>query len=702
MTAVVMMQRETSSGTPFPLGATVRDGGVNFAIVADGLTNSDDTSGIELCLFTTDTVEQRIPVTEYTAGIWHIFVPGVEPGTRYGYRVARHDSSKILLDPYARQVNRTTYDVSASSAPGVDTADTSPLGIVTGAQYSTSSRPQIPWEHTVIYEAHVKGLTAQHPDIPPELRGTYLGIAQGPVINYLQSLHISALQLLPVHAHAAEPLLARAGRKNYWGYSTLNFFAPHPEYAAQPGNEISEFITMVDALHDAGIELLLDVVYNHTCEGDSEDPITLSWRGLSPGSYYVTDNDLTGTGNTLDTGSLPTIRMVADSLRYWAQLGVDGFRFDLASVLGRPSGGEFDAAAPLLTVIEADPVLQSLKLIAEPWDATGEGYQLGAFGPVWAEWNDQFRDTVRDYWRGVPAIRPLGYRLTGSEDVFGSQRRPWASVNFITAHDGFTLRDVVSYEQKHNEANGQDNLDGSDDNRSCNYGVEGDGSADSPLPDDIAAVRLRQVRNVLATLLLSTGTPMLCAGDEMWRTQAGNNNAYTDDSPVTWLDWQALANPDSSASIILEFTRRVVQLRAHAPALHQGEFFSGRPPQPGTNIADIMWLTLDGLVMDDADWFNPEQRSVQLWFNGARARSHGPQGGKILDHSWLLVLHADNGPAQLTVPASRFGASYQLLLDTDQPTGSPLREVSFAAGAAVTIPGRTVWLFQANPAEGHR
>ncbi len=666
-------------------------------MVADGYPGGDGGGAVQLCLVDALGAERAIVMTEQTFGVWHTLVPGVRAGQRYGYRVSATDPAKILLDPYARRVDTAEYDLAAAATPGADTAGKVPLGVVTAPVRTTVPRPDVPWEHTVIYEAHVRGLTMAHPQIPPQLRGSYAGVAHPAVIEHLASLRVTALELLPVHAHAAEPLLAAAGRPNYWGYSTLGYFAPHPGYASRPGAELAEFVAMVDALHAAGIEVILDVVFNHTCEGGPTQPISLSWRGFSPRTYYLDGRDLTGTGNTVDAGPLPVIRMVTDSLRYWAgELGVDGFRFDLAPVLGRPGGGAFDPGSALLTAIEADPLLRERKIIAEPWDATAEGYVLGRFRGTWAEWNDRFRGTVRDFWRGTPGVRDLAYRLSGSEDVFGGPRRPWASVNFVTAHDGFTLRDVVSYSRKHNEANGQGGSDGTDDNRSCGYGREGDGTLGDPVEPEIVAMRTRQARNLAATLLLATGTPMVCAGDELWRTQGGNNNAYCVDSPLVWLDWAALDDPAGPAASMLEFFRRVLEVRAGAPALHQGEFFSGRSPMTGDGVPDIRWFSPSGAPMTDADWFDRDRQTLALWFDGNDVRGHGPRGEPLVDDSWLVVLHADPDDAEIVLPGPPYGEAYTPVIDTATVTGAPADPSPVSGGMAMTIPGRTLWLLRAH------
>ena len=683
-------------GAPFPLGATVTDRGTNFAVVADGAT------AVDLCLVDAVGAEMLVPMQDRRYGIWHTFVPGVRAGQRYGYRVAGRDHRKILLDPYALRVDTTDYDLMAASGAGVDTLGLVPLGVVAERPVINVPGPAVPWEHTVLYEAHVAGLTRLHPDLPAALRGTYAGVAHPVIIEHLKRLNITSLQLLPVQAHAAEPGLLATNRSNYWGYSTLSYFAVHPGYSSVPGQEIAEFTAMVDALHTAGIEVILDVVYNHTCEGGPDLPVELSWRGLAPDTYYLpSGHDITGTGSTLDPRSLTTVRMVTDSLRYWAtSLGVDGFRFDLASVLGRPGGEAFDPGSALLTAIAADPVLSGRKLIAEPWDATGEGYAVGRFGAQWAEWNDRFRDSIRDFWRGVGGVRDLGYRLSGSEDLYGGNRGPWASINFITAHDGFTLRDVVSYEHKHNEANGEHNRDGTDNNRSANYGVEG--PTDDPA---IAAVRSRQARNIAATLLLSTGTPMLLMGDELWRTQQGNNNAYCQDNPISWVDWSPLTDPpdggdshatDRPAAQMLAFVRRTIGLRAEAPALHQGEFFAGRAPIGGDGVADLVWFNPAGRPMTDADWFDGGRRTVQMWVDGRDVRGHTWDGGGLTDHSWLLVLHADAEPIELTLPGPPYGEAYTPVLDTDTPTGAPADPTPLSAGVEVTVPGRSFWLLRAH------
>ena len=689
-------------GRPFPLGATPAADGTNFSIVADGLPAGAADSGVVLCLVDAAGDERSWEMRDLTRGCWHAFVPGVGPGQRYGYRVAAHDRAKVLLDPYARRLDTTDYDLMAASGPGLQTLGAAPLGVVTEPVRVAGPRPEVPWEHTVIYEAHVKGLTALHPDVPADLRGTFAGVCHPAVIEHLQQLGATTLELLPVHAFVSEPALVATGRRNYWGYSTLGFFAPHPRYASRPGLELQEFARMVQVLHAAGIEVVLDVVFNHTGEGAPTAPIPLSWRGLSPSTYYLPDTvDLTGCGNTVNVAPLATVRMITDSLRYWAgDLSVDGFRFDLASVLGRPAGGPFDAGAALLTAIAADPMLADRKLIAEPWDATGAGYAVGRFGPDWAEWNDRFRDDVRDFWRGAGKVSELAFRLTGSQDRFGAGRRPWASVNFVTAHDGFTLRDLVSYEDKHNAANGEQNADGTTNHRSDNHGVEGETD-----DEQIRELRRRQARNLAVTLLLSTGTPMISMGDELWRTQGGNNNAYCQDNETSWLAWPERSGDGEhrsgrcDADDMLRFFRRTLAIRRSAAALHQGEFFVGRPagdtgaPRPAT--ADLVWFNESGGLMSETDWNETDRRTVLMWLNGTGVTGHGPHGELQTDDSWLLVLHAGATDIEVRLPDCAFGDAYLPMLDTSTGDGTPADATAIAADMDITVSARTVLLLRA-------
>ena len=655
---------------------------------------------VEVCLLSADWQEQRVPLTERTFGVWHGLLNGVGPGQRYGYRVYGPwnpwrgqwcNPAKLLVDPYTRRVEGTVTNLQAAlgyrdepTGPrcDIDSLGSVPVSVVTApGGPDTGTRPDVPWEQTVVYEMHVRGFTRAHPDVPPEHRGTYLGLAHPAVLDYLTRLGVTTVELLPVAAFCPEPSLLRAGRTNYWGYSPLALLAVHPGYAAVPGDEVAEFRTMVAALHAAGLEVIVDVVANHTCEG-GVDGVTLCYRGLDAPAYYL-GRDLTGCGNTLDTGSLTVVRLVTDALRYWAsELGVDGFRLDLASVLGRPRGGPFDPGAPLLTAIAADPLLSTRKLIAEPWDATADGYRVGGFPAVFSEWNGRYRDVVRDFWRGVPGVSELASRLAGSSDLYAaSGRRPWASINFITAHDGFTLRDLVSYNRKHNEANGEAGTDGTDDNRSWNCGVEG--QTDDPA---VHSLRSRQARNLLATLVLSTGTPMLVAGDERWRTQDGNNNPYSLDNETSWLDWSA----DPDAEIFSVFTRHLLALRNTTPAVRQPEFFEGRTSPSGT--PDLVWLHPDGRPMQLADWRDRNQQTLGMWIDGTDVRSHPLVAAT---DSWLLVLHAAASPIMFTLPELEYGQRFEPVLDTDSPDGLPMHPRSRRPGTRMTVPARTLLVFRA-------
>ncbi len=527
----------------------------------------------------------------------------------------------------------------------------------------------------------MRGFTRTHPGVPPEHRGTYLGLAHPTVLGYLTDLGITAVELLPVSAFCPEPSLLRAGLPNYWGYSPLALLAVHPGYAAVPGDEVAEFRTMVAALHAAGLEVIVDVVANHTCEGGPDGP-TLAYRGLDAPAYYL-QRDLTGCGNTLDPGSLTVVRLVTDALRYWAgELGVDGFRLDLASVLGRPHGGPFDPGAPLLSAIAADPLLCTRKLIAEPWDATSDGYRVGGFPTDFSEWNGRYRDVVRDFWRGVPGVSELASRLAGSSDLYAaSGRRPWASINFVTAHDGFTLRDLVSYNRKHNDANGEDGADGTNDNRSWNCGAEGETEDRA-----VRSLRGRQARNLLATLLLSTGTPMLLAGDERWRTQGGNNNPYRLDDDTSWLDWSG----DPAVEMFATFARRLLALRNTTPALRQPEFFEGRSTPSDT--PDLVWLRPAGQPMELADWRDELLQTLSMWIDGADVRSHPPPPAT---DSWLLMLHAGANPISCTLPGPEYGAGYEPVLDTGSLDGAPTHPRTRQPGTRVTVPARSLLVFRA-------
>jgi glycogen operon protein len=544
----------------------------------------------------------------------------------------------------------------------------------------------------VIYEVHVRGFTMCHPGIPEPLRGTYAGLAHPVAVDHLRRLGVTAVELLPVHQFVSEPALLRRGLVNYWGYNTLGFFAPHNGYAASGsgGQQVREFKAMVRALHAAGIEVILDVVYNHTAEGDHLGP-TLSFRGIDNAAYYRLRPDdqrfyvdYTGTGNTLDVRHPHALQLIMDSLRYWVtEMHVDGFRFDLAAALAR-SMHDVDKLSAFFDVIQQDPVVSQVKLIAEPWDLGEGGYQVGEFPPLWTEWNGKFRDTVRDFWRGAqPSVAELGFRLSGSSDLYQDDgRRPYASINFVTSHDGFTLRDLVSYEHKHNEANGEGNRDGTDDNRSCNYGVEG--PTDDPA---IVAERDRQARNLLVTLLLATGVPMITAGDEMGRTQLGNNNAYCQDNEISWLHWDL----DAAQADLLDFVRRVLRLRREHPVFRQRAFFLGRPIADG-GVKDLAWFTPEGRELADADWFAPGAHTLGMYLSGDGIRTRGPRGERIRDASFLMLLHAGSDPVDFVVPGPPWAPAYDVVLDT----GAALpADEAVPGGSAVRLPGRTSVVLQA-------
>jgi glycogen operon protein len=695
-----------------PLGARHRHGpdgtdGTNFALWAPGA------EAVELCLFDEDGAETRHPLPEQTFQTWHGYLPGVGPGTRYGYRVhgrwdpwtgARWNPAKLLIDPYARAVDGvfTGHAACCGSVRGWpepqaadtvrDNRDSAPytarsVVVHDDDDWSDDRRPKTPWAETVLYELHVAGFTRRHPGVPPELRGTYAGLAHPAAIEHLVSLGVTAVELLPVHQFADEDFLAGRGLANYWGYNSIAWFAPHGGYSASGtrGQQVGEFKRMVRALHAAGIEVILDVVYNHTAEGGVQGP-TLSLRGIDNAGYYrlARDSrgyaDYTGCGNTLDTRQPQTVRLVTDSLRYWAtEMGVDGFRFDLAAALARAGDG-VDMRHPLLAAISQDPVLSRVKLIAEPWDTGPGGYQVGNFPPLWAEWNDKYRDTVRDFWRGGRSgVAELGYRLSGSSDLYQlGGRRPYASVNYVTAHDGFTLRDLVSYNTKHNQANGEDNRDGTDDNRSWNCGAEGE--TDDPA---VLELRDRQLRNLLATLLLSTGVPMLTAGDEFGRTQGGNNNAYCQDNEVSWVDWSLLDQPRWRS--LSELTARLVRLRRRHPVLRQRAFFSGRAPMPG-QLPDLTWYTPRGTEMTPADWAAPTA-VLGMLLNGGAMSERDQHGCPLTDDSFLLLLNGGARPVEFALPP---GGPFELLLDTAEVAAGAAAEIAAgaAAGAAGGAAGR--------------
>ena len=675
-----------------PLGATADDGGTNFALFSANAT------AVDLCLFDDKGNETRVPLRESTYHVWHGYVPGIKAGSRYGYRVdgefnpsagAHFTTSKLLADPYARAFDGAfeLNDALFEKDPG-DSAAFVPKSVVTHDEFDWGKDrlPAIAWPDTVIYEVHVRGFTMQHPDIPQELRGTYKGLAHRVAIDYLKELGVTTVELLPVHQFVSEAALLRRGLSNYWGYNTLGFFAPHGGYSSSGtrGEQVHEFKAMVKALHAAGLEVILDVVYNHSAEGDEFGP-TLSLRGIDNQSYYRLDGDgmyvnYTGCGNTLDLRNPHMLQLVTDSLRYWAtEMHVDGFRFDLAPTLARESDG-FDAHSAFLEVVNQDPVLAQVKLVAEPWDIGPGGYQVGNFPAPWSEWNDRFRDTTRDFWLcGATDVRELGYRLSGSSDLYQpSGRGPDASVNFVACHDGFTLRDLVTYNDKVNAANGEDNRDGSNDNHNWNCGFEGE--TDEPV---VIQIRNRVRRALLATLLLSTGVPMLGYGDEVGRTQRGNNNAYCQDNELTWLDWD---NRDES---LLSFTTSAIALRRAHAVFRQNSFFTGTAPN-GAGRPDLAWFAATGLEMTPSDWSELRARTIGMYLSGNDIREVGLHGEPVVDDSFLLVMHAGLEPSTFTLPGAPWATSYNVVLDNTDSLGATAQ-----AGQSLDIAGLTFAVLRA-------
>jgi glycogen operon protein len=687
-------------GSPFPLGAHWDGEGTNFAIWSTTAT------AVDVCLFDEDGHEVQIPLDDQTYHVWHGYLPGVAPGQRYGFRLDGpydpslglfHNKAKLVLDPYARAVEGEFVDNPAVyAASGADSAPYVPRSVIIHNAYPWGGdhRPNIPWDDTVIYELHVRGFTQQHPDIPPELRGTYAGLAHPVAIDYLKSLGITAVELMPVHAFVTEPHVQARGMANYWGYNSIGFFAPHESYSSRRGNQVREFKSMVRALHAADIEVILDVVYNHTAEGPPDGPV-LSFRGIDNHGYYRHDVDdpgryvdYTGCGNTFDSRLAFPLQLIMDSLRYWiTEMHVDGFRFDLASALAR-SLHDVDKLSSFFDTIHQDPVISQVKLIAEPWDVGAGGYQVGEFPPLWTEWNGKYRDTVRSFWAhgADDGVRDLAYRLTGSSDLYGDDGRlPIASINFVTAHDGFTTRDLVSYERKHNEANGENNRDGTDDNRSYNCGVEGD-----PAPDEVVTLRRRQARNLLTTLLLSTGAPMLVAGDERWRTQLGNNNPYVQDNAVSWLDWTASEESED----MLALARRLLALRRSAPVLRQRAFFEGRPVEGGDGCKDLAWFHPTGRELSEPDWFDTGLRSIGMYLDGRGLRHRDERGQVIMDDSYLLLLHAGDQAGSFTLPGAPWAAEYEVVVDTAELGGAPRSSDTVAAGSELPVEARTSLLLR--------
>ena len=687
----------TWPGRPHPLGATWDGEGTNFALF------SSSAEAVDLCLYDDEGRETRVPLTETTLHVWHGYLPQVGPGQRYGYRVDgpfdpsrgwRFNPSKLLLDPYARAIEGELHldDAIFGSVPGKDqvqqhrdSAPYVPRSVVVHDSFpwGEDPRPAHAWSDSVIYELHVKGFTALHPDIPAPMRGTYAGLGHPAAIEHLQRLGVTAVELLPVHAFVSEPHLLRRGLTNYWGYNSVGYFAPHAGYSASGGRgqQVREFKAMVRALHAAGIEVILDVVYNHTAEGDETGP-TLSLRGIDNPTYYRLEEsdparyrDYTGCGNTLDVRSPHVLQMMMDSLRYWVtEMHVDGFRFDLASALAR-SFHDVDKLSAFFDVIHQDPVISQVKLIAEPWDIGEGGYQVGEFPALWTEWNGKYRDTVRDVWRGqAGGVRELAYRLSGSSDLYQDDgRRPYASINFVTSHDGFTLRDLTTYERKHNEANGEGNRDGDDHNRSWNFGVEGE--TDDP---QVIERRRRQARSLLATLLLSTGVPMLSMGDEVGRTQGGNNNAYCQDNETSWLSWDHAGEP----AALLDVVRRLVQMRRQHPVFRQRAFFLGRPVGED-GVKDLAWFGAGGVELTETEWFSGAVPTIAMYLNGDGIRTRGPRGEAIRDESFLVVLHTGAEPGECLLPAAPWARSYEVLLDTAR---EGMSQSAYTPGGVLALP----------------
>ena len=705
-------------GTAYPLGATYDGAGTNFALF------SEVAEQVELCLFDSDGTESRIALREVDGFVWHAYLLGIEPGQRYGYRVhgaydpasgLRCDPGKLLIDPYAKAVDgAVSWDEAVfgyrfddpDARNDADSAIHVPKSAVINPffDWQDDRPPRTPYHESLIYEAHVKGLTELHPDIPEGLRGTYSALAHPTMIDYLKRLGVTAVELMPVHEFITDHHLVQNGLTNYWGYNTIAFLAPHHGYGAdpRPGHQVQEFKAMVRSLHEAGIEVILDVVYNHTAEGNHLGP-TLSMRGIDNSAYYrLVENDpryymdYTGTGNSLNARDPHTLQLIMDSLRYWVlDMHVDGFRFDLASTLAREFY-DVDRLSVFFDLVQQDPVISQVKLIAEPWDVGPGGYQVGNFPPLWTEWNGKYRDTVRDFWRGEPGtLGEFASRLTGSSDLYqDDSRRPHASINFVTAHDGFTLADLVSYNDKHNEANGEGSRDGADDNRSWNCGVEG--------PTDDATVlelRERQQRNFIATLLVSQGVPMLLHGDEMGRTQGGNNNVYCQDNEISWVDW-SLASKNAA---LIGFTAGVTALRAGHPVFRRRRFFAGRPIRSGAELRDIAWFIPTGEEMTEQDWESGFGKSITVFLNGEGIAEVDGRGERVTDDSFLLCFNAHHEDIDFTLPPDGYGTRWAVVVDTasgevttlsDAPGVVAAEPPTNAAGTTVHVPSRSLIVLQ--------
>lgn len=681
-------------GNPYPLGASYDGAGTNFSLF------SEIAEKVELCLIDHRGSESRIPLDEVDGFVWHAYLPNITPGQRYGFRVYgpfepaaghRCDPSKLLLDPYGKAFHGDftfgqalfSYDLKAVNPNGpnadgldpgippmVDSLGHTMTSVVSNPFFDWGSdrAPLTPYHETVIYEAHVKGMTQTHPSVPEELRGTYAGLAHPAIIDHLHSLRVTAIELMPVHQFMHDQRLLDLGLRNYWGYNTFGYFAPHNQYAANRTSSVAEFKSMVRSFHEAGIEVILDVVYNHTAEGNHLGP-TINFRGIDNAAYYrLVDTDLrrykdyTGTGNSLNPRHPHVLQLIMDSLRYWVtEMHVDGFRFDLAATLARELH-DVDRLSAFFDLVQQDPIVSQVKLIAEPWDVGEGGYQVGNFPGLWTEWNGKYRDTVRDYWRGEPAtLGEFASRLTGSSDLYeATGRRPSASINFVTAHDGFTLNDLVSYNEKHNMANGEDNRDGESHNRSWNCGVEG--PTDDP---DITELRCRQMRNFWATLMLSQGTPMIAHGDEFGRTQNGNNNVYCQDSELSWMDWSLV---DKNADL-LKFARRVSTLRKRHPVFRRRRFFEGEPIRSGDEVRDIAWLNPSSREMTHEDWGESIHKCVAVFLNGEAISAPNARGERVVDDSFLLCFNAGEEPVEFATPNSDYAKEWTVELDTNEPTG---------------------------------
>jgi isoamylase len=700
------MTTQVWPGSAYPLGATYHGTGTNFAIY------SEVAEKVELCLFDEAGNEERIRLPERDAYVWHAFLPGIQPGQRYGFRVhgpydpaqgQRCNPNKLLLDPYAKAVDGQIdwdeacfgYHFESGEKNDDDSAAHMPKSVVVNPYFDwgVDRPPKTPYQKTVIYEAHVRGLTMTHPRIPEEIRGTYSAVAHPAIIEHLQSLGVTAIELMPVHQFVQDDTLLQKGLRNYWGYNTIGFFAPHNEYAQNTdGQQVQEFKAMVRDLHEAGIEVILDVVYNHTAEGNHMGP-TLSFKGIDNQAYYrlVEDDkqyymDTTGTGNSLNVRTPQSLQLIMDSLRYWVtEMHVDGFRFDLASTLARQFH-EVDRLSAFFDLCHQDPIVSQVKLIAEPWDIGDGGYQVGNFPALWTEWNGKYRDTVRDFWRGEDAtIGEFAARISGSADLYQhSGRRPVASINFVTAHDGFTLDDLVSYNEKHNEANGEDNNDGESHNRSWNCGVEGE--TDDP---EVLALRARQRRNFIATLMLSQGVPMLLHGDELGRSQGGNNNGYCQDSPLTWIDWEHVDEG------LLEFTKLVTKLRTDHPTFRRRRFFHGRPVrrEEGDPVQDIAWLTAAGELMDDDDWDVGFAKSLAMYLNGHGIREMDERGQDVVDDCFYLAFNASHEPIEFILPSSDYAEGWTVVVDTAEL--GAVEPLQVKAGDKLTVAARATVVLQA-------